>query len=69
MANSSAYGVVAYSGVGYTVSSVNTCYFGTTASASRLLMWESASNATVNVLGITAVGASDVVAVSISYEV
>lgn len=64
-----AWGTVAFSGVDYAANSNLSCYFGTTASSSTILFWETNDNAGVTLTSISGVSAGDIIGFSISYEV
>lgn len=67
-ANSSSWGSIAMSGITYSSGKQITPYFGTTASSSYLMLWESASATSVTLTQISGVHASNVIAFSIFYE-
>jgi len=68
-ANIPAWGTVTFSGVDFAAGANLSCYFGTTASSSTLLIWETNDNAGVTLTPISGVSAGDVIGISITYEV
>lgn len=67
-AGSAAFGNGVFSGVDLATGAQISCYFGTTNTASDLLFWQTTDNASVTLLPVAGVSASDVIAFSVTYE-